>query len=352
MIFISVKDDIEQRNIIKIIKEVGIKEKIVTVKKTPKLSKKDLKSINIIITDYNENFIKKLQKYNKEIVVYLGKRSSKIYKENEILYNKKTNTYFLKNELREILTFYIKKKNIKKFILIFLLVIFLVSVLILFLFKINQLELKVEEKEPLVETKKEEKLKKPNMQLKYENIVFLGDSLTNLYNLTKHFPDIPVINSGTCGFVTDDILKNLGNYVYIYNPTKVFILIGTNDISLTDNTNEEILANIKKIVNEIQKYRPKAHIYVESLYPINNNNEKYEKIDMDKVKDRDNLRIKEINKLIYEYCQENKLEYINMYDELVDDNNNLNIEYTTDGLHMTEAGYDVITKKIMLYIKD
>ncbi len=352
MIFISVKDDIEQRNIIKIIKEVGIKEKIVTVKKTPKLSKKDLKSINIIITDYNENFIKKLQKYNKEIVVYLGKRSSKIYKENEILYNKKTNTYFLKNELREILTFYIKKKNIKKFILIFLLAIFLVSVLILFLFKINQLELKVEEKEPLVETKKEEKLKKPNMQLKYENIVFLGDSLTNLYNLTKHFPDIPVINSGTCGFVTDDILKNLGNYVYIYNPTKVFILIGTNDISLTDNTNEEILANIKKIVNEIQKYRPKAHIYVESLYPINNNNEKYEKIDMDKVKDRDNLRIKEINKLIYEYCQENKLEYINMYDELVDDNNNLNIEYTTDGLHMTEAGYDVITKKIMLYIKD
>lgn len=353
MILLSIKDDIECKSVQKIIKELGINEKITSINtKTPKLSEKELKKFNIIITDFNEDMIKKFQSYKKEIIVFLGTRPRKSFRENEILYNKNTNTYVLKNELREILTFYAKRKKMKKMILPILLSILVVALIIVVYSKINLNESNKELKTSISTSQKEEKPKDIKKEkLKYENIVFLGDSLTDLYNLTKYYPEIPVINSGTCGFVTEDVLENLRNYVYVYNPTKVFLLIGTNDISLTDNTNEEIISNIKKIVEEIHEYRPNTQIYVESLYPINNNKDDYEKINMNMVKDRTNPRIKEINKLIHDYCDEKKLEYINMYDELADENGDLKIEYTVDGLHMTEAGYEVITKKIMEYIE-
>lgn len=355
MILLSVNDKIEQENIRHIIEELNINEKINSKIDTIKLTKKNLKKINLIITDYDEKRIRQFQSYKKEIIVYIKKNSKSTKKENDILYDKKTNTYNTKNELREILTYYIKKNKTKKIVLsailtiLALLIVFAVSTKCKFVESKEDLNMAVsKQKVKEKKSKKDEEKEK----LKYENIVFLGDSLTDLYNLTKYYPEIPVINSGTCGFITEDVLENLRNYVYVYNPTKVFLLIGTNDISLTDNTNDEILANITKIVNEIHKYRPNTTIYVESLYPINNHEDDYEKIDMDMVKDRTNPRIQEINKMIKEYCDENKLEYINMYDELSDEDGDLKIEYTADGLHMTDEGYEVITKKIMTYIEN
>ena len=88
---------------------------------------------------------------------------------------------------------------------------------------------------------KEEKVKNP-----YEievgpndNYVFLGDSLTDFYNLDEWYDELPVINSGISGYTTTDILDNVDKMVSIYNPTKVFILIGTNDIS-QGKTEDEI----------------------------------------------------------------------------------------------------------------
>ena len=45
-------------------------------------------------------------------------------------------------------------------------------------------------------------------------------------------------------------------------------------------------------------------------------------------------------------CSEEKINYINMYDELTDEDGNFNMNYTYDGLHPSEEGYDVITKKL------
>ena len=35
-----------------------------------------------------------------------------------------------------------------------------------------------------------------------------------------------------------------------------------------------------------------------------------------------------------------------MYKELSDDDGNLKLEYTREGLHMSDEGYEVITKKL------
>ena len=60
--------------------------------------------------------------------------------------------------------------------------------------------------------------------------------------------------------------------------------------------------------------------------------------------------IKEINRQLKKYAKENNITFINIYDKLVDDEGLLNADYTTDGLHINENGYEVITKELKKYL--
>ncbi len=183
-----------------------------------------------------------------------------------------------------------------------------------------------------------------------ENIVFLGDSLTYRYDLEKYFGNNHnIVNSGIDGNTTEDILDNMKSRVYNYNPSKVFILIGTNDI-IKDKTSTEISTNIEKIIENIKENRPGCKIYLESLYPVNNGNDR--KIRSNTVQSRTNETIEEINKTIKKYCQKNNITYIDLYNDLIDDDNNLKLDYTVEGLHLSDEGYEVITKKLTKYIDD
>ena len=175
------------------------------------------------------------------------------------------------------------------------------------------------------------------------NYLFLGDSITDFYDLEKYFPDDPVVNSGVGGNTTDDILEDMQQRVYQYNPSKVFLLIGTNDLQ-DGKTPDEIFENIKRIVEGIQENRPEAKIYLESIYPVNRNFEN------SGAQDRHNEDIKEINKKIEEYCMEEDLTYIDLYSVLEDENGDLRAEYTNEGLHLSEEGYDIVTETLKKYL--
>ena len=175
-----------------------------------------------------------------------------------------------------------------------------------------------------------------------ENIVFLGDSITELYDLDKYYADNSVVNSGESGNVCDDILSDMYNRVYKYNPSKVFLLIGINQ--LPDDENDKIVEGIQKIIDEIHRNRPITKIYVESIYPVN--------IDFSKknVKNKDNSRIVDINKKIKTKVKDiDYVEYINVYDKLIDEDK-LNKEYTEDGLHLNDKGYEIVTDVLKKYI--
>ena len=83
-----------------------------------------------------------------------------------------------------------------------------------------------------------------------ESIVFLGDSITSRCDLDKYFPNYNVYNSGIAGNMTKDILDNMENRVFVYNPTKVFILIGTNDLVYSGLDNDGIKNNIEEILSD------------------------------------------------------------------------------------------------------
>lgn len=184
---------------------------------------------------------------------------------------------------------------------------------------------------------------------KNENFVFLGDSITDWYPFDDLYEEnVPIVNSGRAGYLTKDLKDKLNEFVYVYNPTKVFILIGTNDLN-SDTPNDVTVNNIKEIIEEIKKNRPKTEIYLQSIYPINKTNN--EKIVKKTVGIRTNEVIRKVNKELEKYCEENDITYIDMYSELTDENGNLDIKYTKDGLHLSTLGYLKVTNKIMTYIE-
>ena len=180
-----------------------------------------------------------------------------------------------------------------------------------------------------------------------DNFLFLGDSITELYPLEEYYDNLPVVNSGISGNKTTDILNDMKTRVYQYNPTKVFLLIGTNDLNSTDEDIVDVtFDNIKKIVNEIKENRSDATIYVESVYPVNS------VIENNVVTNRTNKKVKELNKKLSNYCDEESCEYINLYDDLIDEEGNLKTEYTEDGLHLNSLGYVVITRELLPYLNE
>lgn len=181
---------------------------------------------------------------------------------------------------------------------------------------------------------------------KNENIIFFGDSITEFYKIDEIYDNYQITGSGKSGYTTEDLLDNMENMLYKYNPTKVILLIGTNDImtDVSEKQQKETINNIKKICSEISKNRPDCKIYVESIYPVNKD------LDSNMVNKRTNSAIKNINKEVKKYCEEKKLTYIDIYDELTDKDGNFDKAYSDDGLHPTDLGYAKISTLLTKYI--
>lgn len=214
-----------------------------------------------------------------------------------------------------------------------------VCVLLLFLIGVGVYSLFIPPKEKIV-------TKEKTIVVVDDNYLFLGDSLTEYYDLDKYYKDLPVVNSGISGNITEDILNDIDHRVYQYNPSKVFLLIGTNDIQ-KGISSSEIVDHIKEILTDIHDNRPYAELYLESLYPVDE--------DKDASRDRTNEEIIEINKKLKKYCKDKDIVYIDLFQELVDEEDEdirIKDEYSEDGLHLTDEGYEVVTNKIMKYLKE
>jgi lysophospholipase L1-like esterase len=189
--------------------------------------------------------------------------------------------------------------------------------------------------------KVEEKTKMINQK---ENIVLVGDSIFDWFPTERIFSDLPVVNSGVAGNTTKDILNDMGNRIYKYNPTKVFINIGTNDIEYDDSSelNEQVAQNIISIAEQIKQNRSKCQVYIVSILPVNNH--------LSGANDRHNSEIKEINQKLNAYAATNDVEYIDAFNSLIDKEGMFDEAYTSDGLHPNNLGYAKLTEILMKYI--
>ncbi len=182
--------------------------------------------------------------------------------------------------------------------------------------------------------------KKQNPLVKKGGIVFVGDSITQDYNVYEYFSDLLVYNRGIGGDTTSGLLKRLDVSIFDLNPKTVVLLIGTNDFDLLKSTPNEVYERIKEIIQEIKEKLPKVKIILESVYPVNPTISKLT------VGLRNNSDISELNNLLKEI---KGVTFINLYDKLIKDNY-LNPKYTTEGLHINEEGYYLITNTLKPYL--
>lgn len=180
-----------------------------------------------------------------------------------------------------------------------------------------------------------------------ENIIFFGDSLTARYDLEKFYSNKYIINKGINGNQTEDLLNRIDEDVYEYNPSKVILLIGINDL-INEVDAKDVLLNIETIINEIRFNRPSAKIYVESLYPVDEQTINAKK--GENQVDVFNKDIKTLNGEIEKMCKSNSVTYINMFDILVDNEGKLKKMYSKDGIHLTNLGYLKVTSVLNKYV--
>lgn len=184
-----------------------------------------------------------------------------------------------------------------------------------------------------------------NKNAKKNQIVFLGDSLTELYTTSEFFEPL-IYNRGISGDDTVGVLNRLSSNVLEIEPSHIFLQIGTNDLGKRKTVTSTYL-NIIKIIEEIQINLPYCKLFVISLYPVNSKAFLYAKLMTGPRKNKDIL---EINRLLEMFCNEQNIPFIDVHPFLTDQDGNLKKEYTIEGLHISFAGYLAITKVLTPYI--
>lgn len=180
-------------------------------------------------------------------------------------------------------------------------------------------------------------------KLRHEcEVLFIGDSITWLYKLGKHFPSRDFVNRGISGDRTTHILSRCEHTFSNIRAKKIVLLAGVNDFS-DGRSSFDVTVNLFKIIDLAKKYNPEAEIFVESIYPVNNNGEN---------KRHDNFKDKilEVNRMLEENSSGLSYTYIDMYSALRTESDGFIEEYTYDGLHPNENGYQAITQVLNRYI--
>ena len=88
-------------------------------------------------------------------------------------------------------------------------------------------------------------------------VVFLGDSLTEMYDLSEHYPDLRVYNRGISGDTTDHMLERLESNVIALSPDVVVFLGGCNDIRHGVPISD-VIENISQILGALKTARYSA----------------------------------------------------------------------------------------------
>jgi len=167
-------------------------------------------------------------------------------------------------------------------------------------------------------------------------IIFLGNSITEMCAWNELFGMENIKNRGISGDVVNGVIDRLEEVVSA-RPKKIFLMIGTNDLARKSSI-DQILADYDKLVSLIIEKTPKTQLYLQSILPTKNQT------------NRNNHDIIEINKGIVALAQKYSLTYINLHELFITSENELNMNYSFDGLHLNGQGYLLWKEAVIEYV--
>lgn len=167
--------------------------------------------------------------------------------------------------------------------------------------------------------------------------VLIGDSIIELFPEEIYYGAPTVAyNRGISGDTSDKMLERLEENALSILPSKILILVGTNDLSRGIDF-DIIVGNIASSVDKC-KENSVEQIIVCSLLPVNSS------VNSKMVGSRKNKDIIAINEKLKSLCGGKSVLYLDVFSVLTDGNGNFNAEFTYDGLHPNARGYKEIAK--------
>ena len=157
------------------------------------------------------------------------------------------------------------------------------------------------------------------------DVAFLGDSLTDGYDLAHYYPQYVTANRGIGGETSYGLKDRMQLSAYDLKPKVAVLLIGTNNLDSMLEDYEDILVGLRENL-------PNTKIVVVSLSAFGGD-----------FAQRNPLAAYN-NVIIEKLTQKYGCAFVDIYSPLMDmESGELRAEYTTDGVHFTAQGYEVIT---------
>jgi lysophospholipase L1-like esterase len=159
-------------------------------------------------------------------------------------------------------------------------------------------------------------------------VVFLGDSITEMTDWGDWFPELRTTNRGVGGQAIRDLPPRLRTA--LIEPAAISLLIGTNDLHGLGESEDvaEIARQMRGLVQKIRTKAPGALLLVNSVLPRS-------------MHFRD--RIVSLNKDYRRIAMEHGATYVDAWPTLATEYGAIRPEMTTDGLHLSVAGYNAWT---------
>lgn len=193
-----------------------------------------------------------------------------------------------------------------------------------------------------------------NEQVLYLNkkvdVLFLGDSITQLWDLNAYFDtDRFLVNRGIGGDCSTYLLKRFDADCIQLHPEKAVLMIGTNDVARSDydfwwkkagESEEDVLADYKRNVSEMVAKCDAAGIelLICSVIP-SDIAVPFDKEKRWRMTAGMNTFLKGLGK-----------EYIDYVPLLSDDGKTFKAEYTPDGIHPNASGYLLMANEVKKHI--
>ena len=170
--------------------------------------------------------------------------------------------------------------------------------------------------------------------------LFVGSSsIRGWTTMQQDFRGYDVVNRGFGGSQLSDAIKYVDRIVTPYQPGKIFLYEGDNDIN-SGKSAETVLEDFKQFVSLVRNKLPEVPIYFLSIKPSPRRWDIWPEMDR-------------ANTLIYRYClTEPNLGFIDVSWPLMDESGQPRKElYQDDMLHLKPAGYDIWTKVVKPYLE-
>ena len=187
--------------------------------------------------------------------------------------------------------------------------------------------------------RKKKRFNKLNKNCKANQIVLLGDSITEFFdeNLLNGKTSLEIYNRGISGDTSNRVLERLYENVISIAPAEVFLLIGTNDFDMGADC-DYVFGNIKTIIENIKKELPDTKIVLECIFPVNP--------EIFSCANTRNEYIRETNERLKKYAADSDVTLLDMTGLLSDEKGNFGRAYSDDGLHPNDAGNRAIAEEL------